>query len=215
MSRWDECVTRAAVTGDDADAWAVVVNGTHRFLLAIVAKEGASWDEAEEIVQLTQVRAWERRHQFARGGTFADDDLRNWLARIAINAWRDERRHQSRSTRITNHCDLSQAQALRYISEPSRDLPPEEDAVRCEELTAAQTDLARLVGRMKPTHAERVPLLLEAEMDRSLRSGQAMIRIPRVMAVTGLGRAAAKSAIHRAKAALKHEAMMDRLEQTS
>jgi RNA polymerase sigma-70 factor (TIGR02960 family) len=84
----------AAIAGDEA-AFATLVDRHRRELHVHCYRMVCSFEEAEDLVQETFLRAWRRRDSFEGGPNF-----RAWLYRIATNASLDAIR--SRSRRVTS-----------------------------------------------------------------------------------------------------------------
>src|SRR3979409_1883838 len=87
--RTDEIVV-AALAGDEG-AFAAVTERHRRELHVHCYRMLASFDEAEDAVQETFLRAWR-----ARGGFGGSTLFRAWLYRIATNVCLDEQRRSSR-----------------------------------------------------------------------------------------------------------------------
>lgn len=205
---WTDAITQAAITGANGDAWAIIIQQSRRYLMRVLTANGANWDQADELVQLTYARAWERRAQFGRNQQFDPTALRAWLTTIAVNAWRDQLRHQNhRTITLVNHCELGQQQAWEYVNAPAHEPTTEQLTIRAEEMAIAAATITRLASRISPQHRRRVRLLLDAHSGYAQRSGAPRVDIRRVMAATGLQRSAAKSAMHRVRLALRHAAL--------
>jgi RNA polymerase sigma-70 factor (ECF subfamily) len=86
----DDPVVAAAKAGDDS-AFAVLVERYRRELHVHCYRMLGSFEEAEDVVQETLLRAWRRRASFQGGPGF-----RAWLYRIATNACLDELRRSRR-----------------------------------------------------------------------------------------------------------------------
>jgi RNA polymerase sigma-70 factor (TIGR02960 family) len=86
----DDAVVAAARAGDEA-AFAALVDRHRRELHVHCYRMLGSFEEAEDLVQETFLRAWRRRDRFQGGPGF-----RAWLYRIATNACLDELRRSRR-----------------------------------------------------------------------------------------------------------------------
>jgi RNA polymerase sigma-70 factor (TIGR02960 family) len=86
----DDAVVAAAGAGDEA-AFAALVDRHRRELHVHCYRMLGSFEEAEDLVQETFLRAWRRRDSFQGGPGF-----RAWLYRIATNACLDELRRSRR-----------------------------------------------------------------------------------------------------------------------
>ena len=91
MNRTDETVT-AAIAGDEP-AFSALTERHRRELHVHCYRMLASFDEAEDAVQETFLKAWRGRSGFA-----GDTHFRAWLYRIATNVCLDMLRHNSRRT---------------------------------------------------------------------------------------------------------------------
>jgi RNA polymerase sigma-70 factor (TIGR02960 family) len=85
----EEAVVAAATTDDEA-AFAALVRRHQRELHVHCYRMLGSFEEAEDLVQETFLRAWRRRETFEGGG------FRAWLYRIATNACLDALRRSAR-----------------------------------------------------------------------------------------------------------------------
>jgi RNA polymerase sigma-70 factor (TIGR02960 family) len=85
----EDPVVGAARTGDES-AFAVLVERHRRELHVHCYRMLGNFEEAEDVVQETFLRAWNRRETFAGGG------YRAWLYRIATNACLDALRRNAR-----------------------------------------------------------------------------------------------------------------------
>jgi len=90
MGAIEQDVARAARAGDEA-AFAALAERHRRELHVHCYRMLASFDEAEDLVQETLLRAWRARETFEGGPAF-----RAWLYKIATNACLDALRRRSR-----------------------------------------------------------------------------------------------------------------------
>jgi len=98
----------------------------------------ASFDEAEDAVQETFLRAWRGREGF--GGSGQQNQFRAWLYRIATNVCLDVLRSRRNSSRQTSFADLPWLQPYpdALLDEvPSADEAPEDAAIRRETISLA------------------------------------------------------------------------------
>ena len=98
----DDALVAAAVAGDE-NAFAAVTERHRRELHVHCYRMLASFDEAEDAVQETFLRAWRYRESFA-----GDARFRAWLYRIATNTCLDMlRRRKNRLSSITSFAEIS------------------------------------------------------------------------------------------------------------
>src|SRR6478672_13173081 len=86
----DAAVIAAATAGDEA-AFSTLVGRHRRELHVHCYRMLASFEEAEDVVQETFLRAWRRRSSFS-----GDTGFRAWLYAIATNACIDAQRRSAR-----------------------------------------------------------------------------------------------------------------------
>jgi RNA polymerase sigma-70 factor (ECF subfamily) len=86
----DDAVVAAAMAGDEP-AFTALVERHRRELHVHCYRMLGSFDEAEDVVQETFLRAWRRRDGFEAGS-----NVRAWLYRIATNACLDALRRSRR-----------------------------------------------------------------------------------------------------------------------
>jgi RNA polymerase sigma-70 factor, ECF subfamily len=108
----DDPVVTAARAGDES-AFAALVERHRRELLVHCYRMLGSFEESEDLVQETFLRAWKNLHRFEGRSTF-----RAWLYRIATNACLDAL--DGRARRVLPH-------QLAAPSDPSMPLPPRTD----------------------------------------------------------------------------------------
>jgi RNA polymerase sigma-70 factor (ECF subfamily) len=148
-----------------------------------------SFEEAEDLVQETFLRAWRARDSFAGG-----DGLRAWLYKIATNACLDALRARSRRP-VQSYADLPFLQPYpdRLLDEiaPSEDEP---DAVVVGRETIALAYVAMI--QLLPAR-QRAVLILRDVLEWSAQETAAML---------DMSVAAANSALQRARATLEDQA---------
>jgi RNA polymerase sigma-70 factor (TIGR02960 family) len=111
-------IVEAAIAGDDA-AFEQAVAPHRRELHVHCYRMLASYDDAEDAVQETLVRAWRRR-----GDLDGPDLFRAWLYRIATNVCLDQLRSRTRrAAAIESHADLPWLQPYpdRHLDEVAAD----------------------------------------------------------------------------------------------
>jgi RNA polymerase sigma-70 factor (ECF subfamily) len=182
-------VVAAAQAGDEA-AFATLVERHHRELHVHCYRMLGSFDEAEDLVQETFLRAWRSRDTFQGGPGF-----RAWLYRIATNASLDAIRQRSR--RVTALPSFAEVPWL----EPYPDLlldevapsDAEPDAVVVARETIELTFVA-LIQLLPPQ--QRAVLILRDVLDWSAAETASLLE-------TSV--AAANSALQRARATLREQ----------
>lgn len=218
---YDATTVRAALDAGSNDAWAAIIQHTQRYLLGVLRDQGCDPSEADELVQLTYVRAWERRRQFT-DGTFHPRALLAWLATIVANAWRDLARQRARHTpdgRVRKifqaHCDLSRANLLAYEGVPDPQPTAEAAHVRAEARAEARAHLARLTATLPPSHQRIVPYLLDDRTGGSGRGyqGRPVVDMRALAAAHGQGYSAAKSVAHRTRLGLRRAWLAERAQE--
>jgi RNA polymerase sigma-70 factor (TIGR02960 family) len=148
-----------------------------------------SFEEAEDLVQETYLRAWRARDSFAGG-----EGLRAWLYKIATNACLDALRARSRRP-VTSYADLPFLQPYpdRLLDEiaPTEEEP---EAVVVARETIALTYVA-MIQLLPPR--QRAVLILRDVLEWSAQETAAML---------DMSVAAANSALQRARATLEDQA---------
>jgi RNA polymerase sigma-70 factor (TIGR02960 family) len=183
----DDAVAAAARAGDEA-AFAALVDRHRRELHVHCYRMLGSYEEAEDLVQETFLRAWRRRDSFQGG-----PGLRAWLYRIATNACLDElRRSRRRAPSLHSFAEVPWLQPYpdRLLDEmaPS-DSQPDAEVVARE--TIELTFLA--VIQLLPPRQRAVLLLRDVLGWSAAETASAL----------GSSVAAANSALQRARATLR------------
>ena len=186
MTEHDPIVS-AARSGDQA-AFATLVDRHRRELHVHCYRMLGSFEEAEDLVQETFLRAWRRRDSFAGGPGF-----RAWLYRIATNASLDAIR--ARSRRVASLSSFAEVPWLQpYPDRLLDEVAPSEaepDAVVVARETIELTFLA--VIQLLPPQ-QRAVLILRDVLDWSAAEAAALL---------DTSVAAANSALQRARATLR------------
>jgi RNA polymerase sigma-70 factor (TIGR02960 family) len=185
---WDAVV--ASARAGDESAFATLVDRYRRELHVHCYRMLGSFEEAEDVVQETFLRAWRKRESFEGGSWF-----RAWLYRIATNACLDALRRRSRQPReIRSFAEIPWLQPYpdRLLDEiaPSDTEP---DAV----VVAKETiELAYLAAIQLLPPRQRAVLILRDVLDWSANETASLLDITV---------AAANSALQRARATLREQ----------
>jgi RNA polymerase sigma-70 factor (TIGR02960 family) len=190
MSNVEQDPVVAAATAGDEAAFATLVDRHRRELHVHCYRMLGSFEEAEDLVQETFLRAWRKRESFEGGPRF-----RAWLYRIATNASLDAIKLRSR--RVASLHSFAEVPWLqpypdRLLDEiaPSDDEP---DAVVVARETIELTFLA--VIQLLPPQ-QRAVLILRDVLDWSAAEAAALLDTTV---------AAANSALQRARATLREQ----------
>jgi RNA polymerase sigma-70 factor (TIGR02960 family) len=179
----------AATSGDEA-AFATLVERHRRELHVHCYRMVGSFEEAEDLVQETFLRAWRKRASFEGGAGF-----RAWLYRIATNASLDAIRLRSR--RVASPGSFAEVPWLQpYPDQLLDEIAPsddEPDAVVVARETIELTFLA--VIQLLPPQ-QRAVLILRDVLDWSAAEAAALL---------DTSVAAANSALQRARATLREQ----------
>lgn len=182
-----------AAQAGDRTAFETLVEPYQRELLAHCYRMLGSYHDAEDLVQETLLRAWEKRASFTKEGSY-----RAWLYRIATNLClnvltRSPRRSLPPST---SHKSDPTRPLPKRVSEPiwlepfpgdleaSHESDPEEKAMRSEHIT-----LAFLVALQQLTPTQRAILLLRDVLDWEAREVAEWLNLSVVAVNSGLQRA--------------------------
>jgi RNA polymerase sigma-70 factor, ECF subfamily len=205
-----DAVVAAATRGDQA-AFAALAERYRRELQVHCYRMVGSFQDAEDLVQETLLRAWRRRTQFQGRSSF-----RAWLYRIATNACLDALAHRSR--RVLPY-QLAPATEPREASLPSPDLEiawlqpyPDRlldqvapgDAQPDAQVVAKETiELAFLAAIQLLPPRQRAALILRDVLDWSAKETASLLdtSVPAV-----------NSALQRARATMKQHLPARRLE---
>ena len=180
--------------GGERDDFAALVERHRRELHVHCYRMLASFDEAEDAVQETLLRAWRGRDRF--GG----EQLRAWLYRIATNVCLDQLRQRSRrpvSARSFAEVPWLQPYPDRLLDDDAGD-GPAEAAVERETI-----ELAFLVALQALPGRQRAALIARDVLGLSAAETAAML---------DSSVAAANSALQRARATLQQRLPADRSE---
>jgi RNA polymerase sigma-70 factor (TIGR02960 family) len=199
MNELDTAVIAAFRAGDQS-AFAALVERHRRELHVHCYRMLGSFDEAEDLVQETFLRAWRSRDTLDRGSY-----LRAWLYRIATNACLDTLRRSSR--RVSTLSSFAEVPWLQPYPDQLLDAvaPSEEepDAVVVEKETIELAYLA-LIQLLPPR--QRAVLILRDVLGWSAAETAALLEI---------SVAAANSALQRARATLQEQPAGRRLESSA
>ena len=180
----------AAATSGDESAFGRITEGHRRELHVHCYRMLASYDEAEDAVQETFLRAWRSRDTFEGGSLF-----RAWLYRIATNVCLDMRRRSSRQlTTITSYAEVPWLQPYpdRLLDEvaPSKEQP---DAIAVERETI---ELAFLVALQLLPPRQRAALIARDVMGWSANETATLLETSVAATNSALQRARTTMAQH-------------------
>jgi RNA polymerase sigma-70 factor (TIGR02960 family) len=177
----------AAATAGDESAFAELVLRHRRELHVHCYRMLASYDEAEDMVQETFLRAWRRRSTFDGSSLF-----RAWLYRIATNACLDHLRRTSRQrTEVRSPAELPWLQP--YPDRLLDEIAPSADQPDAAAVARETVELAYLVAVQELPPRQRAVLLARDVVGLSAAEAAEML---------GITVASANSALQRARAAL-------------
>lgn len=186
----------AAAVGGDAGAFSCLTEQYRRELHVHCYRMLGSFDEAEDVLQETLLRAWHGRHTFAGRSTF-----RAWLYAIATNTCLD---HLRRSRRRALPYQLQHPGETGTLEHPGIAwLQPYPDRLLPEGLAIAKetVSLAFLAAIQFLTPRQRAVLLLREVVGWTG---------PEIAVLLGCSVAAVDSALQRARASLQRRAPDDR-----
>jgi len=192
----DEAALVAAATAGDENAFATLTHRHRRELHVHCYRMLASFEDAEDLVQETFLRAWQKRETFEGRSTF-----RAWLYRIATNACLDFlARHERQAIEIPTHgsepADLSPhvAWLQPYPDRLLERAAPEEAEPHAALVRKETIELAFVVAVQFLPPRQRAVLLLHDVLDWSANETAALLEST-VASVNG--------ALQRARAALR------------
>ena len=188
----NEAVVEAARRGDKA-AFATLAERYRRELRAYSYRMLGSYDDSEDLVQETLLKAWRNRESFE-----GRSSLRSWLYRIATNACLDflasrRRRVPARSdasdTRMPPHVAWLQPYPDAELDPPA----PSEDEPHSRALVKERIELAYLVALQFLPAKQRAALILCDALDWSAKEAASFL---------GMSPAAVSAALQRARRTL-------------
>jgi RNA polymerase sigma-70 factor, ECF subfamily len=185
-------VVAAAQAGDEA-AFAAIVEPHRRELQIHCYRMLGSYEDSEDLVQETFLRAWRRRETFQGRSTF-----RAWLYRIATNACLDALEKRPRPVPVSEDEELSWLQPY-----PDRLLAPPADEPDAAVVAKETIELAFLVAIQHLPPRQRAVLILRDVLDWSAKDTAALLETTV---------ASANSALQRGRAALKERLPEGRLD---
>jgi RNA polymerase sigma-70 factor (TIGR02960 family) len=184
-----EAVLEAARGGDES-AFARLVEPHRRELHVHCYRMVGSFEDAEDLVQETFLRAWRSRHTFDRGAW-----LRAWLYRIATNVCLDELRRTAR--RVPSRRSIAEVPWLQpYPDRLLDEVAPSEEEPDAVVVARETIELAYLAVIQLLPPRQRAVLILRDVLEWSAAETAAALE----MSV-----AAANSALQRARATLQEQ----------
>lgn len=167
----------------DETTFAHLVDQHRRALRSHCSRLLGSYDESEDLVQETLLRAWRGWQSFGNTSTF-----RNWLYQIATNAWRNQLAFRSRRPRLS---------AWQPAAEPLAPDDIQPDTVACSN---EATELMMLVIVRSLPVRQRVALILRDVLSWSAKE---------TASVLGCSPASANSLLQRARATMRERLTTD------
>ena len=152
-SRAEDLVLSDRAATGDRDAFETLYRKYQDRIYGLCLRLTADRVEAEELVQETFVKAW-----LSLGGFSGRGELGGWLARIAVNRWRDRWRSQHRQNTVSLDDEEDSTMERATAADAGAGHPA--DAAVIPLLTAM--DLERCIGRL-PRGARAVYVLHEIE----------------------------------------------------
>ncbi len=186
----------AAARAGDETAFARLVEPHRRALHVHCYRMVASFEDAEDLVQETFLRAWRSRHTFDRGDWF-----RAWLYRIATNVCLDSLRRNARRAQSIAEVPWLQPYPDHLLDEA--EVAPSEEEPGAVVVARETIELAYLAVIQLLPPRQRAVLVLRDVLGWSARETAAALE----MSV-----AAANSALQRARATLAEQPAQRRLE---
>jgi RNA polymerase sigma-70 factor (ECF subfamily) len=190
----------AAAAGDEA-AFTELAERYRRELQVHCYRLLGSFDEAEDLVQETLLRAWRRRSTFSGRSTF-----RAWLYAIATNACLDVLKRRPRASTHSGPVPVADVPWLQpYPDRLLEGIAPSEDEPDSALVAKETIELAFIAAIQLLPPRQRVVLIARDVLGWSARETAALLEI---------SEAAANSALQRARKTLKKHLPRRRLEWT-
>ncbi len=185
---WDAVV--AAARAGDESAFAVLVDRHRRELHVHCYRMVGSFEEAEDLVQETFLRAWRKRESFEGGSWF-----RAWLYRIATNVCLDALRRKSRQLReVHSFAEVPWLQP--YPDRLLDEIAPSDTEPDALVVAKETIELAYLAAIQLLPPRQRAVLILRDVLDWSANETASLLDTTV---------AAANSALQRARATLREQ----------
>jgi RNA polymerase sigma-70 factor (ECF subfamily) len=195
--------TLAAARAGDQSAFAALVEPYRRELQAHCYRMLGSYEDSEDLVQETFLRAWRRRKSFQGRSSF-----RAWLYRIATNACLDFLDRRPRAVRPGEGAKpLAEVPWLQPYPDEALEAVPSADAEPEAEVVATETmELAFIAAIQLLPPKQRAALILRDVLGWSAAETAALLEtsVP-----------AANSALQRARATMKRSLPSRRIEWTA
>ncbi|WP_203918398.1 RNA polymerase subunit sigma-70 [Rugosimonospora africana] len=193
----DELAAVAAATAGDESAFATLVRRHERELHVHCYRMLGSFEEAEDVVQETFLRAWDKRGTFEGGSGF-----RAWLYRIATNACLDALRRRSRRP-VTSSSPSEVPWLQPYPDRLLNEIAPREEEPDAVAVDRETIELAFLAAVQLLPPRQRAVLILRDVLGWSAgESAEAL----------DLTVASANSALQRARATMREQLPRRRLD---
>src|ERR671915_567152 len=198
-SRTEESAVAAAASAGDEAAFSALAERYRRELQLHCYRMLASFEDSEDLVQETFLRAWRKRDTFRGRSTF-----RAWLYRIATNACLDALDRRPRAAHHAGGQPLAEISWLQPYPDRLLDGVAPSDAEPESEVVAKETiELAFIAAIQLLTPKQRAVLIARDVLGWSASETAALLDV---------SVAAVNSALQRARATLKQHLPPSRLE---